>query len=298
MRTTTLLLLLAAALSPATGAQDTAIYQQGGSALYESLSAALKSEHAVDGSPAPQGPVLVSTDPATAAKDIKGLEAKGAKFFYAVGPAAANLATQSPTASGIYIFVPNPSGIGLLAKSRWSGVSPYPDPRLVFQHLRSAMKIQSVAVLYTKKHNQEVAQAFEAAAAEEKMTLRLVGLKGPEELQGALVPALRLADALLVLLDPIAFNNDSIRFVVNTCLQEKKPAIGFMDSVASMGVPFAFYPPPDEIARTAVAAMRDIKQKKEERMVRFPQKFVTSINENAVKSLGKPYDSQKVVKKY
>jgi ABC-type uncharacterized transport system substrate-binding protein len=300
MRTATkLIILLASVVSLVAGAQDTGIYQQGGSALYDSVAAAVKAEHVADGFPAPQGPLAVSTDPNQAAKDVKGMEAKGAKYLYAIGPAAANLATQSATVSGVYIFVPNPASSGLSAKARWAGVSPYPDPKLVLQHLRAAMRIQSVAVLYTKKHNQEVAQVFEAAAAEEKMPCRLVGLKGPEELQAALGSALKAAGALLVLLDPVAFNPDSIRFIVNTCLQEKKPAIGFMDSVASVGVPFAIYPPADEIAKTAVAAMRALKQAKpEDRKVRYPQRFVLSINENAVKSLGGPYDAQKVVKKY
>lgn len=291
-------LLVALALGTAAAAQDTAIYQQGGSALYESIAGAVKAEHATDGSPAPMGPTAVSTDQAQAAKDIKALEAKGAKFFYAIGPAAANLATQSPTAGGVYVFVPNPAGTGLAGKAKWSGVSPYPEPKMVLQHIRSAMKIQRVAILYTKKNNQEVAQAFDDAATEEKMSCRLVGLKGPEELQSALGPALKQVDGLLVLLDPLAFNPDSIRFIINTCLQDKKPVIGFMDSVASVGVPFAIYPPADEIAKAAVSSMRALKSKNEDRKIRYPQKFVMSINENAVKSLGASYEAQKVVKKY
>jgi len=300
MRTIMALMLLLTAVFPRVAvAQDTGIYQQAGSALYDSVAAAVKAEHAADGAQSPQGPVAVSTDPVQAAKDVKALESKGAKYLYAIGPSAANLATQSATVSGVYIYVPNPGASGLSAKARWAGVSPYPDPRLVLQHIRASMRIQSIAILYTKKYNQEVAQVFDAAAAEEKMPCRLLGLKGPEDLQATLGPALKSVDALLVLLDPIAFNPDSIRFVVNTCLQEKKPAIGFMDSVASVGVPFAIYPSADEIAKTAVAAMRGLKQAKpEDRKVRYPQKFVLSINENAVKSLGAHYDAQKVVKRY
>jgi ABC-type uncharacterized transport system substrate-binding protein len=290
-------LLVAIGLCGAVSAQDTAIYQQGGSALYEAISSAVKAEHVSDGSPAPLGPISVSSDPAQAQKDIKGLEAKGAKYFYAIGPAAANLATQSGSA-GVYIYVPNPAGSGLLNKAKWAGVSPYPEPRLVLQHIRSAMKVQRIAVLYTRKNNEEVAQVFDSAAAEEKIPCKLVGLRGPEELQTALGPALKQADALLILLDPIAFNSDSIRYVVNTCIQEKKPVIGFMDSVASSGVPFAIYPPADEIAKTAGAALKALKTKNEDRKIRYPQRFVMSINENAVKTIGASYDAQKVVKKY
>lgn len=284
--------------STAVGAQDTAIYQQGGSSLYDAIAGSLKSKHAADGSPAPHGPVSVSTDPAKASQDIRGLEGRGAKYFYALGPAAANLATQSPTTSGVYVYVPNPSGAGLTMKPKWTGVSPYPDFKLVLQHLKSVMRIQRVAVLYTKRNNQEIAQVFSAAAEEEQMGCTLVGLKGPEALQGALSGALKQADAVLVLLDPIAFNPDSIRFVVNTCIQEKKPAIGFADGAASVGVPFAIYPPPEEIAATAVEAMKVLRGGKDAQKVRYPQRFVLSVNENAVKTLGTPYDAGKVVKRY
>lgn len=284
--------------STAVGAQDTAIYQQGGSALYDAIAGGIKTKHSGDGSPAPQGPVSVSTDPAKASQDMRGLEGKGARYFYALGPAAANLATQSPTASGVYIYIPNPTGAGLTVKPKWAGVSPYPDFNLVLQHLKGVMKIQRVAVLYTKKNNQEIAQVVNAAAGEAQVGCTLVGIKGPEELQGALGGALKQSDAVLVLLDPIAFNPDSLRFVVNTCIQEKKPAIGFADALASSGLPFAIYPPPDAIAETSVEAMKALRGGKDAQKVRYPQRFVLSVNENAAKSLGTPHDAGKVVKRY
>jgi ABC-type uncharacterized transport system substrate-binding protein len=279
-------------------AQDTAIYQQGGSTLYDAVAAAVKAQMAAEGLPAPAGPITVSTAPGEADEDIENIESKGAKFVVSIGAKATDLATRSSTLSGVFLFVPNPAAVGLSARPQWAGVSPYPALRPLFQYLKTDMKFQRVAVLYTKKKNQEMAKLFEAAAREEQVACKLLGLSGPEELARVLPPALKESDALLLLIDPIAFSPDAIRFVITTSLQEKKPVVGFMDSIASVGVPFAIYTPPDEIAKVVVAALKGLKQKGEDRRILFPGLFVMSVNEAAINGIGGSYDSERVVKRY
>jgi len=276
------------------GAQDTAIYMQGGSAVLEGAAAAIKTAQTAAGLPAPVGPVVVATTQAQATADLQDLDKKGVKFVYALGTSASTLAAQNPKSSGIYVFVPNPSLSGLTTRPSWSGVSPYPDPKSVMQYLKGAMAVQRVAILYTRKSNQEIAKLFEDAASAERVTAKLVGLNDPGELEAALPPALKDADMLLLLIDPVTFNPDSVRFIVSTCLAAKKPSLGFLDSVPKMGGAFALYPPPDELGRTAVSAMQALRQKGEDRKVWFPQRFVMGVNDSTVKSLGLTYDASKV----
>lgn len=278
-------------------AQDTAIYQQGG-AVFEGISSSIKSALAAEGQPAAVGPVMVATNQAQAVDDLKGLEGKGVKYFFAVGTSASTLASQRPASSGIFIFVPNPAPSGLSARPKWAGVSPYPDPRMVLSYVRSTMNVQRVGILYTRKNNQEVAKVFEDAASAEKMPFKMIGLDGPEQLDASLAPALKDVDGVLLLIDPLAFSPDSLRFIVSTCTQAKKPVIGFLDAVASAGAPFAIYPPLDELGRASVAAMKALKQKGDERKIYYPSRFVMSVNEGSAKSLGIPYDASKVANKY
>jgi ABC-type uncharacterized transport system substrate-binding protein len=287
---------LAAAVSAQ--AQDVAIYQQPGGSIFDGVSAALKSACSAEGLGTPLGPVMVSQNQSQDAEDLKGLEAKGVKYFLAVGTSASTLAAQRPTSSGIYIFVPNPVPSGLSQRPKWAGVSPYPDPRAALSYIRSSMGLGRLAVIYTRKNNQEVAKVFEDAASAEKIPFKLLGVNGPDELGPVLGPGIRDADALLLLIDPLAFSPDSLRFIVSTCTEAKKPVIGFIDSVTSQGAPFALYPPADDIARTAAAALKLLKTKGDERKIYYSSRFVMSVNEASAKALGVPYDASKVVNKY
>jgi ABC-type uncharacterized transport system substrate-binding protein len=288
----------ALAVAVAAGAQDVAIYQQPGGSIFDGVSAALKTACSADGLGTPLGPVMVSQNQAQDVEDLKGLEAKGVKYLLAVGTSASTLAAQRPTSSGIYIFVPNPAPSGLSQRPKWAGVSPYPDPRAVLTYVRSSMNLGRLAVVYTKKNNQEVAKVFEEAASAEKIPLKLVGLNGPDELGSVLGPGIKDADAVLLLIDPLAFSPDSLRFIVSTCTQGKKPVIGFIDSVTAQGAPFALYPQAEDIARTAATALKLLKTKGDERKIYYSSRFVMSVNEASAKALGVPYDASKVVNKY
>jgi ABC-type uncharacterized transport system substrate-binding protein len=290
-------LLFCAMLTPA-AAQNTAIFLQGGSAILESAAAAIKSASPGSGLQAPAGPVMLASSKEKAQADLKDLKTRGVKYIYAVGTGPTVFATQDLELGGVYVFVPNPSGAGLLSRAKWAGVSPYPDPRLVMQHLKGSMAIQRVAVLYTKKQNQEVAKTFQDAADAEKVGCLLVGLTGAEELEQALDPALKNVQAVLLLIDALAFNPDQVRFVVSKCLQAKKPLVGFLENMPEAGVPFAIYAPADELGRTAVGAMKSLQEKGEDRKIWYPQRLVLNVNQAAVQSLGVPYDEKRVVKSY
>ena len=166
------------------------------------------------------------------------------------------------------------------------------------QHLRASMALQKVAILYTRKQNQEVAKIFQDAGEAEKVNCLLVGLKDSDELQESLEPALNQVQGVLLLIDALAFGPDQVRFIVSKCLQAKKPLLGFLENMPEVGVPFAIYPPSEELGRTAAVAMKALQEKGEDRKIWYPQRFVLSVNQAAVQSLGVPYDSQRVVKTY
>jgi len=297
MKKAGLLVALLCVLLPVAG-QNTAVYLQAGSPILEAAAAAIKASSPAAGLSAPAGPVLLAANKDRAVADLKDLKDKSVKYLYSVGTGPTVFATQDPDFAGIYVFIPNPAGTGLLAHPKWSGVSPYPDPRLVMQYLRTSMGLQKVAVLYTRSKNQEVAKAFQDAADSEKVACVPLGFKEGDDLDQTLGAGLKDAQAVLLLIDPLAFGADQVRFIVSKCLQAKKPVIGFLENLPEAGVPFAIFPPADEFGRTAAAAMKALQDKGEDRRIWYPQRFVMSINQAAAQSLGVPYDSQKVVKAY
>ena len=295
-KTFAFVLLLAAATIAL--AQDTAIFQQAGSPVIDAIASGIKSSHSSEGLGAPAGPFKVSAAAGQGAKDIQTMAPGTVKYAYAVGSGPANLASQVLAYSGVYTYVPNPEGSGLTTRARWAGVSPYADPSLVLRYLKGAFNLNRVALLYTKQNNQAVAKVFEASAAGEKLAVSLVGVGGPDEIQKVLEPALKQSDAVLLLIDPITFSQEATRYIVTTCIEKKKMMVGFTDQVASVGVAVAIYPPPEAIASTAVAAMKSLRDKGEDKKVLFPSKFVLSVNENALKTLGVKAEEGRVAKKY
>jgi|GEM_PF-3822222 len=279
-------------------AQNTAIFLQGGSPILEGAATAIKAASPALNLPVPVGPVMLSPTKEKALSDLKDLKSKSVKYLYAIGTGPTVFSVQDADFAGIYVFVPNPTGAGLLGRAKWAGVSPYPDPRLVMQHLRASMALQKVAILYTRKQNQEVAKIFQDAGEAEKVNCLLVGLKDSDELQESLEPALNQVQGVLLLIDALAFGPDQVRFIVSKCLQAKKPLVGFLENMPEVGVPFAIYPPSEELGRTAAVAMKALQEKGEDRKIWYSQRFVLSVNQAAVQSLGVPYDSQKVVKTY
>lgn len=279
-------LVLASAAAVALGlwAQETAVYRRPGSPLFEAISQSIIRESAKAGLGTPAGPVDVKPGTAGALKDLAGL--KGLKHVWAVGPDAATLAVRDPYLSGVHVFVPNPYVQGLSASSSWAGVSPYPDPRLVFRFLKTRLGVQKPVMVYTKKNTEEVARIFEAAAREEKVSCTLAGLAGPEDLQAALGPALASADAVLLPMDAIAFSSDAVRFIVTSCLEQKKPVVGFLQSITQAGVALALYAPPEEIGRAACAVMQELRQKGGGKKVYHPVRFKVDTNAEAAKQLG------------
>lgn len=276
------LLLFSFAL--AAWAQETAVYRRPGSPLFEAISQSILKESAKAGMGTPAGPVDVTPGTTGALKDLAGI--KGLKYLYAVGPDAATLAVRDPYLAGVHVFVPNPYVAGLSASSSWAGISPYPDPRLVFRFLKTRLGIQKPVMVYTKKNTEEVARVFEAAAREEKVSLTLAGLKGPEELEPSLGPALASCDAVLLPMDALAFSPDAVRFIVTTCLEQKRPVVGFLQSITQAGVALALYAPPEEIGRAACAVMQELRQKGGGKKVYQPVRLKVETNPEAAKQLG------------
>jgi hypothetical protein len=290
--------LLTLAFAGLLRAQDTAVYRHPGSDLYDAIAAAISSENAAAGNPALVATVDVTADGAKDLKGVKDASGNSVKYVYAIGPDASSLASNERNLWGIYLFVPNPYVMGLSVRPNWSGVSPYPDPQALFAYLKANFQFTRVAVLYTKKSNQDMARLFERGAAAENVTTVLVGVSGPGELQEAFVPALKGVDAVLLLMDPLAFSPDSLRFILSAGMNEKKPVIGMLESMAASGVPLVLTPPPGELAKTAVAAMQALRQKGDDRKILFPQRFVLSVNDEALKSFGLNVPAAKVSKHY
>jgi hypothetical protein len=278
--------------------QDTVVYRHPGSSLYEAIASAISSENTTAGNPALAATVDVTSDGAKDLKEVKDASGKPVKYVYAIGPDASSLASNERSLWGIYLFVPNPYAMGLSVRPNWAGVSPYPDPQALFAYLKANFQFTRVAVLYTKKSNQDMAKIFERGAAAENVTPLLVGVNEPGELQGALVPALKSVDAVLLLMDPLAFSPESLRFILSAGMSERKPVVGMLESMAASGTPLVLSVPPVELAKTAVAAMQALRQKGDDRKILFPQRFVMSVNDEALKGFGLTVPAAKVSKHY
>jgi ABC-type uncharacterized transport system substrate-binding protein len=177
-------------------------------------------------------------------------ESKGEKVIYALGPDAVAAAAEAKVGARIVALnVPNPAR----ATGAATYFSIYPQPERVFAFLRQRMNARAVGFLHSPAQNREVAASFATAAQAAGITFVPIGVTSSGELVRDLKSALPKIDALILAVDPIVFDRQKLRFIVEAMAGAKKPSIGFLPELTTFGVTISLSVDPAALAQAAVA---------------------------------------------
>jgi len=279
-------------------AQDTAVFKNPGSDLYQAIADAIVARSGRAGLGSPQGPIDADPDAEKSSRLLEDIKSLDVNRLYTIGSGATALAVQEGGFDGIYVYIPNPYAKGLAYKGGWSGIAPYPEPAAVLAYPRGTLEMNRVVLVYTRRANHEVAKVFQGAARDANMGIELIGVKGAEDLPKELGPEIPGADGVLVLLDPLAFSSAGMRYIVTTCMEGKKPVVTFKDELAASGATLSIYPTPEAVAQSAVTAMKALSEEGEDKKLLYPQAFAVSVNDAALQTLGLKVGEKFVAKHY
>jgi hypothetical protein len=84
-----------------------------------------------------------------------------------------------------------------------------------------------------------------------------VAVSSSGDLVRELGQALPKVDAMLLAVDPILFNRESLSYITNETRKAKKPTVGFLEDLTRLGVTVSIVAPPQAVAATAVAAAQN-----------------------------------------
>jgi hypothetical protein len=181
-------------------------------------------------------------------------EARGASVLFTIGHAATEIAGEARSAHVVALGVANPA----LVKTAGVYVSVYPRLERVFAFIKNRLQARNVGLLFSPSKNREVAVAFLEAAEAQGLHLVPVAVKSPGELARVLPKALHQMDVLMLAVDPLIFDRQSLEFVVDQADRAGKPTLGFLKDLTDLGVTICLLAPPPEQAATAVAAAADV----------------------------------------
>ncbi len=211
--------------------------------LTESLAAEIKKK------PGSQGPVFVdlSGDP-IADGALVGRESKTATAVYTMGADATARAVDVKNAPVIALGIANP------AKVSTSGtyLSVYPKLERVYAFLQEKLGAKQVGFLHTPSQNGEMALVFAKVAQSKGIGFNPIAVSSPGELARSMKEMLPQIDVLLLAVDPLMLEPRNVDLIVEQSIKEKKPAIGFLSELASLGAAVCLVPIPSEVAAKAV----------------------------------------------
>ena len=178
-----------------------------------------------------------------------GREALREQVVYAVGPDAVIAAVNATkTAKIVALGVPNPAKISGDAVF----LSVYPRLAGVLDFAATRLQVKSVGLLFSPGPNREIAAEFEKAAAAKGIRFVAAPVNSNGELVRVLKDTLPKVDALILAVDPLLFDRLSLRFIVESASQNRKPTIGFLPELPAFGVTVALSLDPSAIAAAAV----------------------------------------------
>jgi hypothetical protein len=248
------LVVLAAGLGGAVAAPagDLIVKQGGGRAVTEMVDALIKEAPYKDKPPA----VLeLSGDWNTDFARVSRGVAEGTSLL-AVGPNATVLAgavsESQKKGRVVSLAVPNPERL----KARATFIAFYPRLEAVLRFLGTKFSARNVGFLYSPSHNSALAQAFSNAAAAHGMSLRAIAANTAGDVVRQLKPAMAEIDVLVVPVDPLVFDRDTLRLLTEQARAARKPAIGFLPDLAELGLTGALTLSKEAVARAAWQACR------------------------------------------
>ncbi len=273
-----------------TAAQEVAVVYQKGTPLFEETANALKASLSAGSL------IAVEKDKEDEAKSALSLEKES--IVCAIGPAAVTTAFQAGSAKGVAVGLPNPLSRSYAAKKDFLFVSIYPEPRVVFDNLSRNTGAKNFGIIFTKSVNQEMADYFKAQAEAAGYKCKQLGVESAQDLTAPFPYFLGQVDAALILIDPLAYSKDAVKFMVTKALEKKVALYGFNEQIASSGVPVAIFVQSRELTQAAAKAIGEMKSGTSKSPVYFCGDFKLSINQESAKAFGSKYDESRVAKRY
>jgi hypothetical protein len=186
-----------------------------------------------------------------------GRAAEGETTLFAIGPNATVLAgTVAEDVRGariVALAVPNPEKL----KTRATYISLYPQPDTVFQFLASRFRARRIGFLFSPAQNAALAATFGRAAGGRGAELVPIEARSAGELVRHLKDPLRTADVLVVPVDPLLFDRERLRIVLEETRAAGKPVIGFLPDLPQLGFTGALVLSEEAVAKLAWKAARD-----------------------------------------
>lgn len=285
-----LLASLLAFTAAALRAQETAVIFQKGTPLFEETAASVKTAVSA------KALIPLEKDKEEEAKSALALEKDS--IVCAIGPAAVTTAFQAGSSKGVAVGLPNPLSRNYSAKKDFLFVSIYPEPRVVFDYLSKSTGAKSFGIIFTKSVNQEMADYFKAQAEAAGYKCKQLGVDSAQDLTAPFPYFLGQVDSSLILIDPLAYSKDAVKFMVTKALEKKVPLYGFNEQIASSGVPVALFVQSRELAHATTKAISEMKSGTSKSPVYFCGDFKLSINQESAKAFGSKYDESRVAKRY
>ena len=175
------------------------------------------------------------------------------------GPNAITVAFQSGVEKGVAMGLPNPLSKVYSTKNDFSFVTLFPEPKIIFEFLNKFYSPKTVGLIYTTTVNQEMADYFKRLIEQSGFKCKTLGVNSAQELVSPFPFFLSQVDVALILIDPLAYNKEAVKFMVTKAIEKKKPIIGFSEQVPSAGIPLAIYVDPKLLSETIAKAVKEQK---------------------------------------
>jgi ABC-type uncharacterized transport system substrate-binding protein len=183
-----------------------------------------------------------------------GRECERANVIFTIGPEAASaVSLLSGQKAVISLGVPNPARFN----ANGTYVSVYPRLTAVIDYAVTTLKARRIGVLHSPAQNREIVAAFERAALKSGATIVSLPAASSGDLVRVLGGIGAGVDAIVLAIDPLLFDRQALRLIVEKSSAAKKPTIGFLPELTGFGVTVALTNEPASIAATALAAAKN-----------------------------------------
>lgn len=214
-----------------------------------------------------------------------------------IGPSAISIGIQAGFTKFIGAGLPNPLLKTYSTKKEFSFVTLYPEPKILIDFLTKYFEAKSIGIVFTSAVNQEMADYLKNYFENNGLKCKLLGINSPQELAAPFPYFLSQVNVVLLLIDPLAYNKEAVKFMMIKSIEKKVPIIGFSEAICQLGIPISIFLTPEQLSDVIKRAVKD-KLSGSQNFLFFSTDFKLSINEEACKVLGVKYDEGKVIKRY
>jgi len=219
------------------------IVRMGGRGATSTLSSAL-------GEKLPEARIVELTGDLPADTARISRETRGVSVLFAIGPDATEAAGEARGPAVVALGVANPAQV----KTPGIYVSMYPNLDRVFEYVKGTLKASRVGFVFSPAKNREIGLQFLKAGSTQGVTVVPVTIGSSGDLVRDIKGALPNVDALLLAVDPVVFDPQSLEFIVQEARSANKPTVGFLEDLARLGVTVSLVARPEDAAKAAIAA--------------------------------------------